>query len=113
MGAGTETIVANTNQSESTEETVGFGYALEAFSYMLANAGEANRNDSLPVLPTVVSMSLGSLSYDSCVLLCDELVSQGVYSHDDCDAYMATQRQVNIYTLDPLLFFTLVCLYVL
>jgi hypothetical protein len=93
MGAGAQTIVANTNQSASTEETTGFGYALEAFSYMLANAG-LGYNDSLPQLPFVVSMSLGSLSYDSCVLLCDQLVAQGEYSQDDCDAYMATQRQV-------------------
>jgi subtilase family serine protease len=96
MGAGADTVVANTNQSESTEETTGFGYALQSFSYMLATAG-LGLNGSLPQLPRVVSMSLGSLSYDSCVLLCDELVAEGDYTQQDCDDYMATQRQVCMY----------------
>lgn len=92
IGTGTPTIVANTNQSASTEETTGFGYALLAFSHMLAVSG-SGRNRNLP-LPRVVSMSLGSLSYDSCALLCDTLANETSFSMAECQAYMATQRQV-------------------
>ena len=101
LGAGATTWVANTNTSESTEETTGFGYALLAFSHALATAGAPGAGDdplpALPALPRVVSMSLGSLSFDSCELLCSALVAEGSYSAQDCADYMATQRQVCMY----------------
>ncbi len=94
LAPGVETLVANTNTDESTEETTGFGPALLAFSYLLANAGCEGKG-ALP-LPAVVSMSLGSLSYDSCELLCTELAGDSTndFSYLDCTDYMATQRQV-------------------
>lgn len=65
---------------------------------MLATATDnsTNNGDGLPFLPSVVSMSLGSLSFDSCELLCSTLVTDhpDQYSSQDCDDYMATQRQV-------------------
>lgn len=76
LGSGATTVVANTNTSASTEETTGFGYALLAFAHALATAG-SGAEGALPALPKVVSMSLGSLSVDSCALLCDELAAAG------------------------------------
>lgn len=96
LGAGAETVVANTNSSVSTEETTGFGYALLAFSESLASAGTGGEG-SLPTLPNVVSMSLGSLSFDSCASLCGGLASAGTYTEQECEDYMATQRQVCMY----------------
>jgi hypothetical protein len=80
LGSGATTIVANTNTSASTEETTGFGYALLAFAHALATAG-SEAEGALPQLPQVVSMSLGSLSFDSCQLLCQDLVASGSGSH--------------------------------
>ena len=78
-------------------KTVGFGPALLAFSHLLANAGTdgVRGHNGLP-LPSVVSMSLGSLSYDSCELLCRSLADDAAspYTFGDCTDYMATQRQV-------------------
>ena len=100
LAGAPETVVANTNDTESTEETTGFGPALLAFAHLLAGAGTA-REPRLP-LPSVVSMSLGNLSYDSCELLCTNLASDpaNAYSFDDCTAYMATQRQVCMFPFD-------------
>jgi len=96
MGLDGTTLVANTNDSSTTEETTGFGYALLAFSELLASSGSS---DSALPLPAVVSMSLGSLSYDSCALLCSTLVDESdLYTQEDCDEYMATQRQVCMYS---------------
>ena len=62
------------NECTNALKTVGFGPALLAFSHLLANAGTdgVRGHNGLP-LPSVVSMSLGSLSYDSCELLCRSL----------------------------------------
>jgi len=96
MGLGVETLVANTNESSSTEETTGFGYALLSFANMLATAGDGS-NNTLP-LPKVVSMSLGSLSYDSCATLCEQTAATSKYSLAECNEYMTTQRQVCMYS---------------
>lgn len=100
MAPHADTVVANTNSSASTEETFGFGYALLAFSHLLANAGlSSSSSASIIPLPTVVSMSLGSLSYDSCHLLCSTVANDtsNAYDYSDCEAYMSTQRQVCMY----------------
>ena len=106
LAGAAQTVVANTNDTASTEETTGFGPALLAFAHLLAGAG-TGREPRLP-LPSVVSMSLGSLSYDACELLCTSLATSdddagtanANYSFDDCTAYMATQRQVCMFPFD-------------
>ena len=87
MGLGVRTLVANTNATNTTEETFGFGWALLDFARALAGGA----------LPTVVSMSLGSLSYDSCSILCETLANETEFTQADCAAYMAQQRQVCMY----------------
>jgi tripeptidyl-peptidase-1 len=76
--------VSNTNTSASTEETTGFGVALLDFVAELS---------ARPVVPHVLSMSLGSLSDASCDLLCREVSKMG-FTLQECSDYMATQRQV-------------------
>ena len=61
IGNGLNLMVSNTNTSSSTEEGNGFGYAFMDFSVTLASA---------PVVPGVVSLSLGSLSAYACSTLC-------------------------------------------
>ena len=84
FGLNVSTIVSNTNTTASTEETVGFGAALLDFLTDLA------QRDSVP---QVLSMSLGSLSAASCDLLCSEAQAMG-FTLQDCQDYLATQRQV-------------------
>lgn len=88
FGLNATTIVSNTNTSASTEETTGFGAALLDFLVELA---------ARPVVPQVLSMSLGSLEAASCDLLCEQAVSQYGHTLDECESYMATQRQVCMY----------------
>ena len=84
FGLNVTTLVSNTNTSASTEEGVGFGQAMLDFITSLA---------SRPILPQVLSLSLGSLSPHSCGLLCSEAVKRG-QSLAACQAYLQTQRQV-------------------
>jgi hypothetical protein len=84
FGLNATTLVSNTNTSASTEETTGFGVALLDFAAELS---------ARPAVPHVLSMSLGSLSAASCDLLCSEVSKMG-FSVAECNAYMATQRQV-------------------
>lgn len=84
FGLNVTTLVSNTNTSASTEETTGFGVALLDFLAELS---------ARPTVPHVLSMSLGSLSDASCRLLCDEVATMG-FTLGECQAYMATQRQV-------------------
>ena len=84
FGLNVTTLVSNTNTSASTEEGVGFGQAFLDFLTSLANR---------PVLPQVLSLSLGSLSPHSCELLCSEAVKRG-QPLAACQAYLQTQRQV-------------------
>eukprot|EP00966_Prymnesium_polylepis_P297933 6883971-Prymnesium_polylepis.1 len=64
FGLNATTLVSNTNTSTSTEEGEGFGLAMLDFLSQLA---------SRPVVPHVLSLSLGSLSPYSCNKLCDEV----------------------------------------
>jgi hypothetical protein len=84
FGLNATTLVSNTNTSASTEETTGFGVALLDFVQALS---------ARPVVPHVLSMSLGSLSDASCRLLCAEVSKMG-FTQQQCNDYMATQRQV-------------------
>jgi len=84
MGEHVPTIVSNTNTSMETEEGQGFGWALLNFLI------DMNNRDSVP---TVLSMSLGSLSYHSCDAMCQYVYSQGG-SYEMCGAYLQKQRQV-------------------
>ena len=83
-GLNVSTLVSNTNTSASTEEGMGFGQAMLDFVTSLA---------ARPVVPHVLSLSLGSLSPHSCTLLCDEAVKEG-QSRAACEAYLQQQRQV-------------------
>lgn len=84
FGLNVTTLVSNTNTSASTEEGAGFGQAMLDFITSLA---------ARPVLPQVLSLSLGSLSPHSCGLLCSEAAKRG-HSLAACQAYLQTQRQV-------------------
>jgi hypothetical protein len=88
FGLNVTTIVSNTNTSASTEETTGFGAALLDFVTDLA---------ARDTVPHVLSMSLGSLSAASCDLLCSQAVSDYGHTQQECEDYMATQRQVCMY----------------
>ena len=93
MAPGVKTYIINTNTSESTEEGPGFGYALENF--MLLNMAQSKE------VPFVLSMSLGSLSWDSCDKMCKLAPSLGV-SFSDCMQYVQyTQRQVCMMDTGP------------
>lgn len=84
LAPGVRTYVANTNTSQSTEEGLGFGYAFLDFVQTLT---------SQPQIPNVLSLSLGSLSADSCEILCQNIQKAG-YSEQQCVKYMNEQRQV-------------------
>jgi hypothetical protein len=87
MGLGATTYIINSNTSMSTEEGPGFGYALENF--MLISMAQAKE------IPFVLSMSLGSLSWDSCNKMCELGAATGGVSFSDCMQYVQyTQRQV-------------------
>jgi len=89
-----KTISCNTNDTASTEESTGFGPALEYF----AGAFFSNWTDD--ALPKVLSFSLGSLSWDSCNILCTmtEQRTSGRITKADCEKFMETQRQVCMFT---------------
>jgi len=86
-GLGIETIVSNTNTSSSTEEGSGFGQALLDFVLELPTR---------PVVPQILSISLGSLSAYSCDLLCQKVTAMG-HTLAECQAFMQDQRQVCMY----------------
>ena len=73
----------------STEEGDGFGAALLHFAASLATG-------SAPAMPVTLSISLGSLTYTSCHMLCEDAssASGGSVSFKQCWAYMQQQRQV-------------------
>jgi hypothetical protein len=86
FGLNVSTLVSNTNTSSSTEEGFGFGQALLDFLTELA---------ARPLLPRVLSISLGSLSASSCRILCDEAVKHG-HTRAECNNFLQEQRQVSI-----------------
>lgn len=88
FGLNVSTLVSNTNTSASTEETTGFGAALLDFLTELAAREK---------VPNVLSMSLGSLSAASCDYLCTEAVETYGHTLEECQDYMAGQRQVCMY----------------
>jgi len=93
MAPGVKTYVVNSNTSMSAEEGPGFGYALENF--MLLTLGQMKQ------VPMVLSMSLGSLSWDSCNVMCKLAVQQGI-TYNDCLQYVQyTQRQVCMMDTGP------------
>ena len=71
FGLNVSTVVSNTNASMSTEEGDGFGLALLDFLTNLA---------SRPRVPHVLSLSLGSLSAQSCEMLCTKAAEGGEVS---------------------------------
>jgi hypothetical protein len=89
MALGVPTGVANNDNSTDCgcEWSTGFERAMFAQFETLANTDD---------IPLVLSLSLGSLSYDSCQILCTQtpVVSNGQYSYNDCVNYMVSQRQV-------------------
>ncbi len=90
MSLGVTTYVSNTNNASNTEWSTGFGTAMYQFFTSLAVA---------ETVPTVLSLSLGSLSWDSCNILCEQvpIVSNGSFTTAECQQYMTTQRQVCMY----------------
>lgn len=68
---------------------IGFGDALLLFSLGISND---------PTPPLVISMSLGSLSWDSCNLLCTQASSMGVSTYDYCLSFVQSQYQVCMYS---------------
>jgi subtilase family serine protease len=89
IGQGILTYVYNTDNSTSTEEGPGFGPALQNFVTNLANQEQ---------VPNVISMSLGSLSWYSCNLMCTKVAEGGKTSYSECIKYVEyDQRQVCMY----------------
>ena len=86
------TLVSNTDTSQSAEEGYGFGPAMLTWLTDLIN------NSTMPGFdfPAVISLSLGSLSWDSCNLLCEGVVALNA-TYADCQNYMQQQRQVCMY----------------
>ncbi|KNC46652.1 tripeptidyl peptidase I [Thecamonas trahens ATCC 50062] len=89
IGLGVPIWVTNTNTSSANEEGPGFGYAFLGFSTMLAAADESK-------LPGVLSMSLGSISFEACSRMCETLVAKHpIFSLDSCNEFVRfKQRQV-------------------
>lgn len=90
MALNVTTQVLNTDNSTATEQGVAFGDAMLSWLVGLSNSH---------VVPYVISMSLGSLSWDSCNILCNyvQSSSNGTYTYADCQAYMENQFQVCMY----------------
>lgn len=103
FGGGITTLVVNSNTSESTEEGNGFGYAFLAEIISLNQLSLTKSTfllseyPTIPSLPLVLSLSLGSLSWDSCDFMCKTLSQQGTYTYQQCADYLQTQRQVCMY----------------
>jgi len=88
IGQGIHSICDNTNDTSSTETSTGFGYALMGYLSELAAA---------KTVPTLISMSLGSLSWDSCNILCEKVAADSHYSYNECSKYLYGLRQVCMY----------------
>jgi len=80
----------NSNVSMDTEEGLGFGFAFLDELLTLAQF-------TTEQLPKVLSLSLGSLSWSSCDLLCSTVARENVCTYQECVDYMQTQRQVCMY----------------
>jgi len=93
LAPGVETLVTNTDTSQSAEEGAGFGPAFLTYLTGL----QANHSSGQRPLPLVISLSLGSLSWDSCDLLCRGVASKGNFTYAQCADYMQQQRQVCMY----------------
>lgn len=82
---GVLTINSNTNTSMATEEGEAQGVAT-----VYAMDQIAARVDGLPL---VLSLSLGSLGFDSCDALCSELQASTTFTYKECHDYIQKQRQ--------------------
>ena len=51
-----------------------------------------------PSPPLIISMSLGSLSYDSCNILCTQVEQLGVATYDYCTNFVQNQYQTCMYS---------------
>jgi len=75
------TYVANTDNSADTESSDGFGDALLQFLVSFRTKYE----DDYDNMPKVISISLGSLSFASCDLLCNNSIKiDNTIKYDDC-----------------------------
>lgn len=87
IATNTNTQVFNSNNSATTEFSYGFGYAMLEFT-------KAFNQGTNP--PLILSISLGSLSFGSCNLLCTEAAKHGI-TKEQCLAYAGKQFQVCMY----------------
>eukprot|EP00033_Pygsuia_biforma_P000625 GCRY01000736.1.p1 GENE.GCRY01000736.1~~GCRY01000736.1.p1 ORF type:complete len:611 (-),score=94.70 GCRY01000736.1:51-1820(-) len=87
MAVGVHTIVANTNNAPDTEWSLGFGRAFLEFSSNISQSTD---------IPKVLSLSLGSLTYKACDLLCSQL-DPSVMSYPACKKKLSALRQVCMY----------------
>lgn len=90
------TLVSNTDTSSGAEEGDGFGPAmLKWLTDLVDRTGSST--GSYP-LPQTISLSLGSLSWDSCNILCTGAANAGAnITYSQCQDYMQQQRQVCMY----------------
>jgi len=93
MAPGMDSACVNTNNATDTEGSTGFGNALLEF------AVQVNEMNSPP---NVISMSLGSLSWASCNLLCTQASLMGASTYSDCLNYVQGQFQVCMYSSEDL-----------
>ena len=78
IAPGILTFVSNTDNSEGAEEGDGFGPAMLAWMTGLI------QNASTQGIPNVISLSLGSLSWDSCNLLCEGVAAESSTTYAQC-----------------------------
>ena len=92
MAPGATTHVSNTNDTKAPEEGPGFGYAQLAFLNGLAGG---------TTVPGVLSLSLGSLTWKSCDILCKGVAAQGVSTYAAClQEIQYKERQVCMFSND-------------
>jgi len=79
----------NTDNNTNAEGSTGFGSAFLQF---------ATDINSMDDPPNVISLSLGSLSWASCNILCTQAVAQGAGTLEQCQQYVSSQFQVCMYS---------------
>uniref|UniRef100_A0A7S4MF68 Peptidase S53 domain-containing protein n=1 Tax=Vannella robusta TaxID=1487602 RepID=A0A7S4MF68_9EUKA len=89
MAPQMESACVNTDNSTDAEGGAGFGPAMLQFAMNI---------NAMSNPPNVISLSLGSLSWASCDLMCTQAQALGAGSYSDCLTYVQSQFQVCMYT---------------
>eukprot|EP00007_Cunea_sp_BSH-02190019_P007550 CAMPEP_0174234830 /NCGR_PEP_ID=MMETSP0417-20130205/4466_1 /TAXON_ID=242541 /ORGANISM="Mayorella sp, Strain BSH-02190019" /LENGTH=632 /DNA_ID=CAMNT_0015313247 /DNA_START=46 /DNA_END=1944 /DNA_ORIENTATION=+ len=90
IGPGIDVYLWNSDDSPDSESSLGFGFAYLDAMEKLSSAPDAD-------LPRVLSISLGSLSFYSCHLLCQTLEQRTHFSYAECVNITSSAFQVCMY----------------